>query len=53
MVEDPDGDYVYYGSYTLGGYLSGASSFAGTKEGTLTLKLKDGTIYKFTKHPTL
>jgi hypothetical protein len=53
LLEDPDGDYVMYGSYTLKGWLNGPASFAGAKEGVLTLKLKDGTTYKFTKHPIL
>lgn len=48
MVEDPDGDYVYYGSYTLSGWLNSAGSFSGAKEGKLTLKLKDGSVYEFT-----
>ena len=51
MVEDPDGDYVYYGSYTLSGWLNQSMTFTGAKEGKLTLKLKDGTVYEFTKHP--
>ena len=53
MVEDPDGDYVYYGSYTLSGWLNSAGSFSGAKEGKLTLKLKDGSKYEFTQHPQL
>ena len=53
LLEDPDKDYAFYGSYSLNGYLSGMQSFAGYKTGVLTLKLKDGTEYKFTKHPVL
>ncbi len=36
-----------YGYYTLKGWLNGPNSLAGSKEGNITLKLKDGTTYKF------
>ena len=53
LLEDPDGDYVFSGSYTIKAWLNGPTTFAGAKEGKLTLKLKDGTVYEFAKHPIL
>lgn len=48
MLEDPDGDYTFYGSFVIKGWLNGLNSVGGSKEGTnCKLKLKDGTIYTF------
>tara|TARA_B100000780_G_scaffold231143_1_gene170926 strand:+ start:304 stop:597 length:294 start_codon:yes stop_codon:yes gene_type:complete len=53
LLEDPDEDYVFYGSYKLNGWLNGIQSFVGYKTGDMTLKFKDGTVYKFSKHPVM
>ena len=46
-LEDPEGAYNMFGYYTLKGWLNGPNSLAGSKEGKITLKFKDGTTYKF------
>ena len=47
LLEGPNESYTMYGYYTLKGWLNGPNSLAGSKEGNITLKLKDGTTYKF------
>ena len=48
MLEDADGDYQFYGSFVIKGWLNGLNSVGGSKEATnCKLKLKDGTIYTF------
>ena len=44
-LEDPDGDYKFYGSHQLKAHLNGPTSLAGTKENDYILELKDGTKY--------
>ncbi len=46
-LEGPEGSYHMYGHYTLKGWVNGPNSLAGSKKGDITLKLKDGTTYKF------
>ena len=53
LVEGPDGDYTFSGSFTTKGWLNGANSFAGTKTTqNMKLKLKDGTEYTW-QYPML
>lgn len=43
-LEDPDGDYIYSGHYQLKAWINGPNSLAGSKEGKMQIKFKDGSI---------
>ena len=45
-LEDPDGDYKFYGYHQLKAHLNGPTSLAGVKENNYILEFKDGTKYK-------
>ena len=48
----PNEDYQLYGYHTLKGWLNGAQSMGGSKDGKCTLKYKDRGHYTFT-NPTM
>ena len=52
LLEDPDGDYIYSGQYTLKAWVNGPNSLAGSKIGNMVIKFKDGARVKM-MDPTL
>jgi len=46
-MDDPDGDYRFYGYHQLKAHLNGPTSLAGNKECCHTLEFRDGTKYTF------